>query len=51
MSKLTAERLSIYTKGRYFSYNLYRSDRQTLEISVHSSGTVSVTAPPHTSLE
>lgn len=51
MSKIATERLSISTKGRYFNYDLYRSDRQTLEISVQPNGTVSVTAPHDTNLK
>jgi predicted metal-dependent hydrolase len=44
------ERYSLTTKGIQLSYELYRSDRQTLEISVHPDGNVAVTAPHDTSL-
>jgi predicted metal-dependent hydrolase len=50
MSELTAERLSIYEKGRQLSYDLRRSDRKTLAISVYPDGRVVVIAPHHTEL-
>lgn len=51
MSELTAERRSIQGRGKQLSYDLHRSDRSTLEISVHPDGRVAVTAPHDTDLE
>lgn len=50
MSELT-ERRSIQGRGKPLSYDLHRSDRTTLEISVHPDGRVAVTAPHDTDLE
>lgn len=51
MSKVTVERYSIQSRGKQLSYDLHRSDRTTLEISVHPDGRVAVTAPHDTDLE
>ena len=51
MSELTAEQRSIQEKGKRLNYDLRRSDRMTLEISVHPDGRVAVTAPHDTDLE
>lgn len=50
MNQLTTQRLSIYERGRHLSYDLRRSDRKTLEISVYPDGRVAVTAPHDTEI-
>lgn len=50
MSKLIIERHSLEENGKTLSYDLQWSNRKTLEISVHPSGRVAVTAPYDTGL-
>ena len=51
MSEVTVERYSIQGKAKQLSYDVHRSDRTTLEISVHPDGRVAVTAPHDTDPE